>query len=537
MSSSDQLFGMTDFMLAGSLKSLYENNEPPSNAQENILRAELARRLESLSYIDKKIIQLRTELEAHLHARDAIANEVDTIRTGLHPIRRLPDDILTVIFELCVRNPTKLLDSWHSYDYDSLVTDDAPWTLSHVCRQWRAVAVNTSRLWSCVNLTFSDSEELGNERYLLELQLERLKGHDISLSISNPADDHPLLPLIIPKFIPQCTTLMLNVSYPFFHSLTPYSECFARVTHLALQLNPNAKEPRDMNISIDAFTSLPSLQYLNVTGPIEYYSLPFHNLTEYHGFVATNAQHFEALQMLTQSSSLTRLNLVCHESDIDSIPLETITLPSLRHLSLCEERRSHYDMVEGSLAQIYTCIRLPSLISLKIEYRDKGEHTVFPPLDMSNRCTATTLEVRADLHSTGGSPGDLARFVQSTPNVTDLRIRVDPLSNAFLARLIVLPDPDVPLLLPKLTSLDLRSSQFKSLNYQALISEDRTCSILQEVRLDSPLETFDDEETGDLWRELLEDGLVVKYEKDGLDPPESEWNSSDGSSGSERDYW
>ncbi|PBK84180.1 hypothetical protein ARMGADRAFT_897714, partial [Armillaria gallica] len=71
-------------------------------------------------------------------------------------IRRLPDDILTVIFEHCVRNPTKLLDSWHTYDYDSLVTDDAPWTLSHVCRQWRAVALNTARLWSCVNLTLGD---------------------------------------------------------------------------------------------------------------------------------------------------------------------------------------------------------------------------------------------------------------------------------------------------------------------------------------------------------------------------------------------
>ncbi|KAG7445488.1 uncharacterized protein BT62DRAFT_896778, partial [Guyanagaster necrorhizus] len=147
MSPSDLLSGADDFILAGSLKSLYENNEPPSNAQENILRDELARRLESLSYIDEKIARLRMELEAHLRARDAISCEIDIIKIGLHPIRRLPDDILTVIFGHCVRNPAKLFDSWDRYDYDSLVIDDAPWTVSYVCHQWRAVAINTARLW------------------------------------------------------------------------------------------------------------------------------------------------------------------------------------------------------------------------------------------------------------------------------------------------------------------------------------------------------------------------------------------------------
>ncbi|KAK0504482.1 hypothetical protein EDD18DRAFT_1276414 [Armillaria luteobubalina] len=547
MASFGHPFGINSFILEGPLKSLYENNEPPSDAQENLLRAELARRLESLLYIDEKIVQLQTELEAHLHARDATACEVDIIKIGLHPIRRIPDDILTVIFEHCVRNPTRLLDSWHTYDYDSLVTGDAPWILSRVCRQWRAVALNTARLWSCVNLALGDSTELENGGYLLKLQLERLKEHDISLSISNPADDHPLLPLIIPKFIPQCTTLMLNVSYTFFHTLTAYSESFARVTHLALQLNPHAEKPGDTRVSIDTFVALPSLQYLHITGPVEYFSLPFHNLMEYRGFAASNAEHYEALQMLTQSPTLTRLDLVCHESE--SARLEIVTFPSLLHLSLCEEQKTPYDTVEGALAQIYTCLRLPSLISLKFEYREESEPAKFP-LDVTHRCTATTLEVQANLRSSGGSHMAFAGFLQSTPNVTDLRVRVDPLSNAFLARLIVRPELDVPLLLPKLTSLDLRSSQFMSLNtgFVKMVesrrrpsaiggtNEGHACSVLQEIRLDSPLETFDDEETGDLWRELLEDGLVVKYDKDGLDPPESEWSSSDGSSGSEHDY-
>ncbi len=67
---------------------------------------------------------------------------------------------------------------------------------------------------------------------------------------------------------------MLNVSYTFFHTLTPYSESFARVTHLALQLNPNAEKPEETRVSIDTFVALPSLQYLHITGAIEYFSLP-----------------------------------------------------------------------------------------------------------------------------------------------------------------------------------------------------------------------------------------------------------------------
>lgn len=59
----------------------------------------------------------------------------------------LPDDVLIPVFEILHR---------HRFPHCRLHSgrvEDSPIVLSHVCKQWRHVALSTSRLWSCLHVT------------------------------------------------------------------------------------------------------------------------------------------------------------------------------------------------------------------------------------------------------------------------------------------------------------------------------------------------------------------------------------------------
>ncbi|KAK0466605.1 hypothetical protein IW261DRAFT_1683506, partial [Armillaria novae-zelandiae] len=64
----------------------------------------------------------------------------------LSPCRRLPNELLTDIFIRC----SSVCD-----ELDSPLNPGAfHWTLSHVCRKWREVAIGTPEMWSHIRLSF-----------------------------------------------------------------------------------------------------------------------------------------------------------------------------------------------------------------------------------------------------------------------------------------------------------------------------------------------------------------------------------------------
>ncbi|KAK0479820.1 hypothetical protein EDD18DRAFT_1040966, partial [Armillaria luteobubalina] len=58
--------------------------------------------------------------------------------------RRLPTELLTEMFVWC----SSLYDRKDS----PLDPRALPWTLSHVCRKWREVAIAAPEIWSGINL-------------------------------------------------------------------------------------------------------------------------------------------------------------------------------------------------------------------------------------------------------------------------------------------------------------------------------------------------------------------------------------------------
>lgn len=81
---------------------------------------------------------------------EALEVEDEAISAIIHPIRRCPGDILRYIFELSVRGQP---DHW----------TPTAFTISHVCRTWRRLALKTGLLWSHIAFPIDGDLELARE--------------------------------------------------------------------------------------------------------------------------------------------------------------------------------------------------------------------------------------------------------------------------------------------------------------------------------------------------------------------------------------
>lgn len=129
-----------------------------------------------------------------VRVRQAMQPSVNAIKSLLHPIRRYPSDILSLIFIATV-------ESERSYDY-SIETDSmapsprykrrhAALDISHVCRAWRALAHATPEMWSTVRLNLSRRSHAANK---LALFARHAKAVPLNVVI------HRLAPSFFPSY-------------------------------------------------------------------------------------------------------------------------------------------------------------------------------------------------------------------------------------------------------------------------------------------------------------------------------------------------
>ncbi|PBK88842.1 hypothetical protein ARMGADRAFT_877445, partial [Armillaria gallica] len=71
-------------------------------------------------------------------------NHLTDLKSILHPIRYVPDDVVLEVFTAVVVSGKE----------SSISMDTGLWSCFRVCRRWRALVLTTPSLWSDINLDF-----------------------------------------------------------------------------------------------------------------------------------------------------------------------------------------------------------------------------------------------------------------------------------------------------------------------------------------------------------------------------------------------
>ncbi len=133
------------------------SNNPPLEFEKQDLVETAARGPQILDEFDEKIAATRQLLEFLVSERDQTALNISDAKSVLHPVRRLPDDVLRSFFRACTKSADQvfneeLTNMFPIVNIESVQPTQPPWTVSCVCQQWRTVAIHTGELWSLIEL-------------------------------------------------------------------------------------------------------------------------------------------------------------------------------------------------------------------------------------------------------------------------------------------------------------------------------------------------------------------------------------------------
>ncbi|KAJ3501960.1 hypothetical protein NLJ89_g9104 [Agrocybe chaxingu] len=131
-----------NLQLMGSLATRVGTNYAATDAELAEIKRLLRDPETKSKQLEEEIALAEARLKNLREQKNALDESMHSYRALLSPIRRLPRDLLQEIFLACLprkRNP-------------SMSIDEPPMLLTHVCRQWRHVALHTPRLWAAIHI-------------------------------------------------------------------------------------------------------------------------------------------------------------------------------------------------------------------------------------------------------------------------------------------------------------------------------------------------------------------------------------------------
>ncbi|KAJ7043780.1 hypothetical protein C8F04DRAFT_1073269 [Mycena alexandri] len=260
-----------------------------------------------------------------LEARNALDADIQMYESCLSPLRRMPPEILTLIFTFVSlpRGPT---------------TQPAPWTVSAVCARWREIVISHPLFWTSIDLQSPCRTSLHVRR--LKIQLRRSGDLPLDVAFSPLAlFDKNLKAIDVELLQNLCEhsgrwgTLSLSGPrqlYLELKDLVRYPLALLREVEVRMRY----KEDEDEDGSLDIFHDAPLLQKVvaNKSHPESRLPLtmmlPYSQLVRYGGS-STWSGH---LDLLGNASNLVDCALEIPRSGMP--PTIPIHLPNLRRLSL-----------------------------------------------------------------------------------------------------------------------------------------------------------------------------------------------------------
>ncbi|KAF9064726.1 hypothetical protein BDP27DRAFT_1333024 [Rhodocollybia butyracea] len=458
----------------------------------------------NISYAITKVPQTYVAL---LFQRERITANIQAYRTVLHPIRRLPADIILEIFDWCV--------SVQSIEPDSVVLDNPelklpglrvvqslhsvhpPWNLGQVSRNWRNIALSSPKLWSSVSIFLRTTHPSASiqrrvelsQVSLLSIYLTRSHDYPLSVYINSLHAEHPLLSMIYAQshrwrnavlYLPVET--LRNLSFSIKGALP-----MLRTLLLSVTRDPGACNTAQENwenvitgdVVIDAFQYAPSLKCLAISQIPSFPTLFECNLKSQAHQLSENSMNLHILR------SAHKLQMAmfrcCHKPILDFDNLQPIRHTHLHTLNLFSVMDSNPAIPH--IGQLLDIVTLPTLCHLSIHTQRRELDACDTVLRFIERSDPKNLRVLLlnDMPMSVEATQNLLKIIPSVEHlglsgVTDEVIRTMCWSGSNTTGVRDLTTSDTPasasdsgVILPKLRRLAFYGSESLSVNQRKLL--------------------------------------------------------------------
>ncbi|KAK0460103.1 uncharacterized protein EV420DRAFT_251226 [Desarmillaria tabescens] len=426
------------------IQHLLSINEPPLEGEQAALRATVFKGSSVLSDLDATISDVRAVLDALLRDRAQATANIRDATVILHPIRRLPEDILRTIFSSCVPPQKDYLYNLDTGAPPCLGARNPRWTLSQTCRRWRYVALTTSNLWSCIDLDFNllIRVQRMTVAFKLGLNVERSRSRDLTIRIRSQWDivDHPALAVLL-----TCVRRWKNVDIDMpansFRGLSVCRGLLYSLRYLRLRFHGDPSNPD----TLDAFEFAPNLSFLSSGPDFNLQHVPWSQITVY----STWGVNMHCVDVLKKMSNLKSLRVYCGKDALSETP---VRLGNLETLTLVDQRMQGQPSA-ARISECFNTLSTPALKKLVIVHTDLRPWS-FPS---ALPCHLTTLEVVGHLTADHAS---FVGFLSAIPTLRHLVLRVIGLNGSLLSVLVLRGNENV--IAPFLSILDLRLSRWHS---------------------------------------------------------------------------
>ncbi|SJL11704.1 uncharacterized protein ARMOST_15112 [Armillaria ostoyae] len=508
------------------IEELLLSNKPPLEFEKQDLLKTAARGPQILDEFDEKIAATRQLLDFLVSERDQAASNISDAKSLLHPVRRLPDDVLRAVFRACTKSPGQAFDGElailvPTVDIESVQPNQSPWTVSCVCQQWRTVAIRTGELWSFIELDLGnrpEDEELAKNRvFRLGLSLFRSNGHDLSIRLYGKKSVPgvcPILQILLPT-APYWKRLSVFLPLASFRH---FSVCKGYLNRLdTLYISGVESE-----IHIDAFQLAPSLRAVGTSKPLTPFCIPFSGVTTF----ISGGPNMTTYRSLKRLPRVQKLTLFCWDHIDEAALAEPISLSSVTFLHLFHLSGTGAPL---SITNVYSRLILPSLRHLEITfYGESPDHISLPVVTNPASCplNALVINLYSLTQEACSQLGDeLFRFLHGTLKLEALYIIAiagTKLPDQWLNSLVYISGQDA--VAPSLRLFSMPSGQISAGDLGCLVnviesrrrknidsSDGEHCALLEEVILGPEPVEFDDEELSERWSALRAGGLIVTH--------------------------
>ncbi|KAJ7589829.1 hypothetical protein C8J56DRAFT_859396 [Mycena floridula] len=362
----------TVYKPAAEIWQLLRENLPLSEAQETDFQKIVVEGDRYLEDLNSSIAKMRHDLQGLIREREEKEQELRFHKSVLHPLRRLPNEILSEIFLSFINEDLEQDETTSSLDPLS-----TQWVIPRVSKYWRWVALSLSRMWSTIRLTHKDFDSIDLDDWIqrrrvamLEVQLSRSGSHQLSVFIASRLDvapSHPLLQLLFPTS-DRWKDLLIFVPVAFLPAFAPIRGSLSSL-HTLHVWSPGFSDQILVDRDIVAFELAPKLTTL-IGNPYIFLKLllPYAQITTYECNVVWSCHVY-----VTLLSVLTNLQNFVVDCDVDiQSPLdarEGIANGTLRSFNLPNLHSAvlrHHPFHISSDCALLPRVSLPALEDLNI---------------------------------------------------------------------------------------------------------------------------------------------------------------------------